>query len=370
MVSKMAPLEQPTISTMTGSSSFQDHYFFLKNAADLFDLPATLDLTTSIVKLGYPNTQLADALFPQFSKRNENNQRIYNAFFEKYSDRFAGWRPYTPIYLDALKDKLTFKIRLIEEGCLVPDFREDQTQELLPVIVKAKQSAFSQDIHGPFHSTQNVKTPLAKGHFFEQFIAGDIVKIWYVNAKPSCIEIADMPSIIGNGNSTCQLLIHDALDMQHFVSPEKLLLKRLLQGETISKNENSIEKAQQALNNLGQMLAFQGLRFDTILSVDQTALIDFRYVHPFPRNNRIHCLDRCAKDFSSMTPQLTTIGQTMQRLLSEVSCDFLVYTVDSILDQKQQLWVLEANSNPMIHPFVYEDMVRFLVNKKAVPKSC
>lgn len=345
---------------MTGPATFKQHYFYIKRAADLFKVPATLDLTTSIIKLAYPNTHQAGLLLPQFSKVQADNKRIYNAFFEQMSDRFAGWRPYTPISIDLLGDKLALKKRLLVEGCLAPHYSETLDTELTGFIIKPRSSSFSQNIFGPFSSKEELVFELEKNYFIEQFIPGEIVKIWYLNAQPSCIELADMPAIVGDGNKSIRALVIELLNQQ--INPQAALFKSSL----INRQEQPKEIDQTTfimLAKLKQMLAFQGCHLDAVPLRNQRLLLDFRYMHVFPRGNAAYCLAHCERDFSALDTQLQKIGHTIQTILNEAHCPFLIYTVDAILDNNGQLWVLETNTNPMMHPFVYEDLVRHLVHQ-------
>ena len=56
------------IPPMTGAASFKQHYYYLKCAADFFDISAVLDLSTSVIQLHCPHG--IDTLFPQFSRTN------------------------------------------------------------------------------------------------------------------------------------------------------------------------------------------------------------------------------------------------------------------------------------------------------------
>lgn len=349
---------------MIGGGTFKQHYYYLKCAADRFRIPATVDMTTSIVKLSYPNTNAADALFPMFSKFNSDKQRIYNGIFETATDRFAGWKP-MPVDVKGLNDKLELKQRLSMLNCLVPDYRESNNKPLTNVIVKQRISAFSQHIKGPFQSSQDYTLDTGQGEYFEQFVPGNIVKIWYVNNKPSCIDVAKMPTVEGDDSRRLRELLTGLINERENVGPEQERLKTVLLSDDPTGFDHAYKKALLYKADIQQLLAFQGYDLNSVLASNQTALAEFRYIHSFPRDNAVHWLGRCEQDFSALEAQLNHIGQSVYTLLLEESCPLLIYTVDAILDRKSQLWVLEANANPMMHPFAYEDLLYYLVQRKS-----
>ena len=346
------------IPPMTGAASFKQHYYYLTRAADSFDISAVLDLSTSVIQLHCPRG--IDTLFPQFSRTDAEGSLFYSALFKKISDRFAGWRPYPSINIDLFKDKLAFKKRLVDERFLTPRFSEFANADLVNVIIKRRCSAFSQGIKGPFLSTDNHPLQPELGEYYEQFIPGDIVKIWYMNEKSICMELASMPYVVGDGQRPIGDLLIALSDSKGYENPEDALLKQVIAEEKCFENDPRYREALSTLNNIRQVLAFYGLTIDDVLDADQRQIIEFRYVHRFPRNNATHWLDRCEWDINPYRDQLYYLGKLMSAALLEESCDLLFYTVDAILDDKKQLWVLEANSNPMMHPFIYEDMVGYL----------
>ena len=348
------------VPPMTGLPTFQQHYFHLKNAADTFDIPATLDLTTSIVKLSYPNTNLANALIPMFSKLNADKNRYYDGLFEQESDRFAGWKPYLPSPIETFKDKVLFKKRLLQAGCLVPDYSESAKLSLSDVIIKTRTSSFSRGIKGPFRDTSQLTLNTDYGEYFEQFIPGEIAKVWYINAKPICIELSSMPSVTGDGKQTIRELIIALLQSKMVKNIEGLLLQQVLQTRNFFDDKPEYQQARLTLSHLQQALEFYELELDHVLEPKRKQLIEFRYLHPFVHDNTTYWLNHCGRDFSQHQKQLTHIGKVIETMLRETGCDLLFYTIDGIVDDQGRLWILEANSNPMMHPFVYQDMVRYL----------
>ena len=65
-----------------------------------------------------------------------------------------------------------------------------------------------------------------------------------------------------------------------------------------------------------------------------------------------------------MKNQLKVIGQVLWNKAQEEIAGPLAYTVDAILDDNGQLWILEVNSNPFIHPDLYPIMVKTIAKQR------
>ncbi len=78
-------------------------------------------------------------------------------------------------------------------------------------------------------------------------------------------------------------------------------------------------------------------------------------------------LDIAAIEDSALTSQLSKIGKVAHQILQASNTVDLLYSVDGILDEKEQLWVLEANSNPLVHPICYRYMLTDIFGISASP---
>ena len=168
-----------------------------------------------------------------------------------------------------------------------------------------------------------------------------------------------MPYVVGDGQRDIGALLIALSASKGYENPEDALLKQVIRDEQAFKYDVRYQEALTTLHNIQQVLAFYGKTIHDVLDNDQRQFFEFRYFHRFPRNNVVYWLDRCDWDVGPYRDQLQHVGKVINVILSEESCDLLFYTVDAILDSKEQLWILEANSNPMIHPFLYEDMMGY-----------
>ena len=104
------------------------------------------------------------------------------------------------------------------------------------------------------------------------------------------------------------------------------------------------------------MLHWQRLTPDTVLTDGATAQIDFRHVSAYDP-----IVLRDQESLLLAAPDTQTQAQHIGRILhlgipEQMRANSL-FTVDAVLDAYDRLWLLEMNSNPVVHPKVYGAML-------------
>jgi hypothetical protein len=270
-------------------------------------------------------------LYPQFMIML-NGVRQYTPSLNADAERFVGWCPYALRRWPLSTEKLLFKRYADEHSLLTPDYSPDPAAAMQDVVVKRSVSSFAVGIRGPFKSsTQHALDPKA-GEYFERFIRGRIAKIWYWNEQPVCMELVRMPSVEGNGVATLRQLIR--------------------------REWPKIPQAR--MKRLEPILAYQGARLDAILRKGRVRILEFRYGAPLVQRRLARDVDLVNRMVPAFETQLRDIGQKLWRGIPKAVRADTVFSVDAIVDRQNQIWLLEMNSNPFIHPYVYAPMLRSL----------
>ena len=307
-----------------------NHFKFLNSAVKKLGASALLDVESFQVQVRKENSVLM--LYPQFVIYR-NGKKRYAHRFQEDCVRFCGWRPYKDKSNELFAFKLQLKDALAKHGVRMPAHSVSHSLDTGAVIIKRQLSSFADTIQGPFESCAGKTLNPRYGEYFEQFIRGDILKIWFWNATPVCYEQQKMPALMGDGRSAIYELI-----------------KRKVKADEYEK----------ALKNVHDVLQFQKIQPDTVLKESENILIDFRYGSRLARQNDIMDVEINANNQSSahwIQEQLLPLGNTLWNLLPANIRQGMVYTVDAILDESKQVWFLEANANPFVHPYVYLPMV-------------
>jgi hypothetical protein len=103
-------------------------------------------------------------------------------------------------------------------------------------------------------------------------------------------------------------------------------------------------------------------------SADASFVCDYRYLSPFnPTVYANHNLrDRIAG--TPLAARMEAIGhRVMGHVRQEVGAAQVGFVLDAIVDDRDQPWLLEVNSNPQGHPDVYPLMLDGLFGPRQAP---
>lgn len=313
---------------MEAKRQLLNHFTKLQQGLAQVRADAFLNLQTFLVEVRVQNKVYR--LFPQFVARM-NGKKVYTWRFSADVIRFSGWRPYFERAVPEIGQKLKFKALLTQYGFATPLFATSAETDLADVIVKKNVSSFGTEIHGPFKSPRERPLDVGAGEYYEKFVLGDIVKIWFWNTQPVCLERRPMPCVVGNG--------------RHTIS--KLAQKKIARRKKMPK-----------WDKVTQLLSFYGKDLETVLAPKARQIVDFRYASVFSGPRVVTEVDLLA-DLAGHT-ELPKLGQTIWNALPPDTREHVVYSVDAIIDPEGKLWFLEVNLNPFVHPNVYPLMIASL----------
>ena len=319
------------------------HFRLLHRALDQAGKEAILSFANfSVLIRGHGQDHI---LYPQFLAVSEG-RRHYVQTFSNQSRKFIGWLPYYNKRWELASDKLKFKRYAQEHGLATPEFSLDPAREMENVLIKRGQSSFGSQIQGPFRSNAGLTLDVTEGEYFERFISGKILKIWYWDNLPACMEIDVMPFVLGDGVSTVK----------------ELLLRRLVEQGRLAAMDAPFD-----FSKTEQVLAYDGKHLDSVLARHDKQRVEIRYGSDL----RLPC-DRKVVNLQKRMPEdlkesLLRIGEVAWQGIPAAIRNGTVFTIDAILDAERQIWVLEMNSNPFVHPLVYELMAQTLFKGQTLP---
>jgi hypothetical protein len=282
-------------------------------------------------------------LYPQFVKL-ENGRRKYNIKFDRDVGTFIGWCPYFNKRWELSNEKLKFKAYTTANGLATPEYSVDPAADMEGVLVKKSVSSFSEGILGPFRSSREHPLDAGAGQFYERFVRGRIAKIFYFDGRAVCLELEKPASVVGDGRRTIGQLIE----------------ARVAAGGQRAGAELSAETKERGRERVARYLAFLGKSAADVPAAGVAQEIDFRYASGLGTPADLENIDLTQNPAPELAAQLELIGE---RLWNGIPADIragTLYTVDAVLDADDKLWLLEMNSNPFIHPYVYAPMLEAL----------
>lgn len=292
-------------------------------------------------------------LYPQFMAFTNGVTR-YISDLNEDAARFAGWYPYLNRRWPLASQKLLFKEFAVRNSLRTPEFSTDPAVRMDDVLVKRSVSSFAANIQGPFHSSAEYALNAAAGEYFERFVRGKIAKIWYWNDLPVCLELQRFPFVTGNGRATIRQLLRRRL--------------RLPQGQRTNnglppgqrRTNNGPPPGQLTNNGMLQLVPFltnEGVTLASVLEEAREQAVDFRYGSRFLDPDQMFDVDLVKSMPPELEAQLRETGGKLWRGIPDPVRADTLFTVDAIVDEENRLWLLEMNSNPFIHPYLYSAMI-------------
>ncbi len=273
----------------------------------------------------------------------KDNSFSYSQMLTAQSEAFVGWRPYVNRVWPLSVDKRAFKEFCTANGLPTPRRFLRAEEVSADVLVKRSMSSFGQGITGPFTpaTVKSAGRALANGEFFEEFIDGESVKIWYWNDEPVCLEKLPLPRVEGDGRRTLRQLINRA---KFPGAPAEWSIWEII-------------------------AAWQGLTLDSVVAAGRKVLVEFRYrssLHPFGFEN-LNCLSSYAG-----TPAMSLLreaGRAFGKQIPESIRQNTLYTADAMADASGAFHFLELNCNPVAHPDTYLPMFTSLFGEGAATRD-
>jgi hypothetical protein len=289
---------------------------------------ASIDLATYAAEVRARNRYYK--LYPQFVCSSEGRTR-YSIRPEADMTGFVGWLPYFNKRWPIGTGKFPFKEYCQQNGLSTPRMWRKPGEELREFVVKIDSGSFGQGLRGPFrhYDPAHPAHALGDGGYFEAFVRGRILKVFYWEDRLVCVEMLDMPSVEGDGSSTVR----------------ELVARRL--GPRTPESEWKV---------IEEIVAYGDLKLDAVPAAGRKVMFDFRYGssgHPVTYHNTNALL---RMQDSPITRQLVECGRVLWQGIPEATRMATLFSVDAIADAEDRVWLLEMNCNPVCHPDVYPYM--------------
>lgn len=303
---------------------FLNHLKLIQDWLQGHDATATVLLPNAVLRV-QSGARVVD-FQPQYIVRGQDKKVTMWFELNEQTTGFAGWLPYFNKRWPEATNKLLFKAFAKKHGLRTPQyFQTPGSYE--NVIIKRDRSSFAEGMRGPFRRS-GADVPLSElgdGEYYEQFVLGRNLKAWFWNGKPVCAELSAMASICGNGQHSVRELLASA----------ERFTRRFV-------DEHMLEC----------MVAYQGFKMDDVLAEGQQVYVDYRHGTPLNKvdlkNN-----DILARMDAALRDQLEHAGRILEQAIPVAIRPNTAFSLDGIVDEQNQVWLLEMNCNPGLHPAAY-----------------
>jgi hypothetical protein len=318
-----------------------NHFKAMQKWMKTMDAEGTLDMQSLELELRCRHRYYQ--LFPQFLSSKEG-RFIYEPVLSDDTVGFIGWLPYRSLSWEFSNDKLAFK-RFVERSSeRTPQHWLDTRQAASDYVLKRSTGSFGDQLAGPFRvGDANASTDQAPGirgtPFAEQFIHGDILKVWFWGETAFYAQRRTYPEVLGDGIQSLGQLIENMLR---------------LSGKS-PKDDNPDQTTLDAVIN------YQRLHLNDVPQKGETVWLDYRYGRTYTREGMRNTTNNSMPELSApLTEQIRRLGQ---KLAAELQSQFpapVLFSLDGVIDASQRIWWLEMNSNPTFPPDGYPLMLTSL----------
>jgi hypothetical protein len=286
---------------------------------------ASIDVASYVLEVRARNRYYR--LFPQFLS-TRLDRPSYTLTPDDNVRGFVGWRPYFNKRWPIGSGKFPFKEYCAARGLRTPMMSRRPADDLRDFVVKHASSSFGTGLRGPFKSYDpgNAAHALGEDCYYEAFVRGRIVKAFFWESRLGCIELLDMPTVTGDGRTKLRELISAKLNPAAPGAEWK---------------------------PLAEIAAYQDLTLDSVPSGGQTVMVDFRYgsyLRPLGLQNS-NALERLRG--GEIERQLSQYGHALWEGIPEELRLATLFSLDAVVDDRDQVWLLEMNCNPVCHPDMY-----------------
>jgi D-alanine-D-alanine ligase-like ATP-grasp enzyme len=105
------------------------------------------------------------------------------------------------------------------------------------------------------------------------------------------------------------------------------------------------------------MTHYQERALNSVLPAGDSMVADFKYGSPYEKPSFVNDNVLPQHQGGAIAEQLAQAGQVLLEAVPQAMRGTTLFTLDAMVDAQDRVWLLEMNSNPMVHPDVYPVMM-------------
>ena len=327
-------------------TSFLDHVKWLRKASQVANAEFLVagDTLQALVRQGSRQVVLHPRFLTPAGQELLVTPQLHDA-----TEAFLGWLPYSSRHLPVAGDRPAFRRLARSLGLKAPEIFEDPAAAKGDLILTKAGSSPRRNVAGPYRSRAGHPADLATGEQYEQFIPGDLLRVWYWNGTAICAERHSTPSVVGDGVSTVR----------------ELILRRAHEGKLLSDAHRAVLLARSEM-----VLRHHGATLSTVLQRDARQRVEVGYgASPPIAPEDLQLVDLTEEPGPTWRPMVREAGRSVAGALPEAIRSSILFTLDAVLDDDDRISLLEMNGNPAVHPIAYPAMIAAMFSAAPHDKS-
>lgn len=328
---------------VASSGIFIDHVKVLRRACQAVgaELVFAGETLAALVRRGDRHA----VLYPQFLMVQDGEVRRTPALHDQ-SQIFLGFLPYPSRLWPIALDKLAFKRHAHAAGLPVPDLSD--ATDGAPVIVRRARPSFEPFARGPFRNANEHVLDRETGEYYERYVAGDALTVWFWNGHPVCAVVVPTPTIVGDGKSPIG----------------ELLVRVANRGGTLSPRDLQLQLAETTV-----LARCAGLELSSVLPDGARFATGIGHGSPLLTTRPYLLVDLAARPEPTWVPVLRKAGQLLQAAIPEEIRSGTLFAVNATLDVQGAPWLHDMDASPYVHPLSYGPILRTILAADATPAA-
>lgn len=181
------------------TGTFLDHVKWLRRAArnSGADLLFAGDTMQALLRRGPQQVILHPQFLMMAGGVTSRTPALHDA-----SEEFLGWLPYRSKTWPIAVDRIAFHRHAAAAGLPVPRLFTEAGPAVADVVIRRAAPSFAPDVKGPFRRASDQPLDAAGGEFYEAYVEGDALTVWFWDGQPICAELIPAPFVAGDGGAT------------------------------------------------------------------------------------------------------------------------------------------------------------------------
>lgn len=320
----------------SAAETFLDHVKWLRRAARAVgaDLIFAGDSMQALLR----KAERTLLLHPQFLTLVDGSVRR-TPHLHDASGPFLGWTPYRSKSWPIAVDRLAFKKFAAEAGLPVPP-APPASPAPTDVVVRRVQPAFEPHLAGPIRSASERPLDEKVAEFYEKYVEGDALTVWFWDGQPTCAELAPTPAVVGDGKTQLgELLVRGAGKGGQL--PPAVLRARLAECDVLAR--------------------FKGRALSTVLPEGEKMTVGLGHGSPLLAASDRRIMDLTGNPELPWLAVMRKAGPALLSAVPEESRPGTIFAVNAVVDREGAVWLLDMDASPRVHPLAYGPMLASLL---------
>lgn len=317
----------------SSTETFLDHVKWLRRAAQA--ARAELIFAGDTMQALLRQRERHAVLHPQFLTPLDGAIRRTPQLHDE-SEAFLGWLPYRTKHWPIAVDRLAFNHYATEAKLPVPQVSPDPQPSFTDVVIRRVLPSFEPYLAGPFRSAAERPLDSAVGEYYERYVEGEALTVWFWDGRPICAESAPAPFVVGDGVSALGDLVVRSAGLGGRASAHDLRA-HLAECDALAR--------------------YRGHTLSKVLPSGEKLVVGMGHGSPLVGSRGRRVVDLTTNQAWNLFPLMLQAGAVLFAAIPEKDRAATLFAVNMTVDGEGKVWLHDMDASPRVHPLTYAPML-------------